>query len=132
MTIPKRGADLSMHRVAFQLRISIGKIDEYDEAHQRVWGELLQEFEHFGITHYSTLRRGQQLLLYMRVPVVQTTLESLAASEVDQCWQAKMVPLSEPVPDLEPYGTSATMREVFFMSGDHSIRQRMQSKEESE
>jgi L-rhamnose mutarotase len=106
MTNSKRGAYLSMQQVAFQVHFSTGKIDDYGGAHQRVWGELLQKFERFGITEYSTLHPGQQFFLYMRVPVVERTLESFAASEVDQRWRAKMPPLFEPVPDLLYAGRS--------------------------
>jgi L-rhamnose mutarotase len=34
-----------VQRIAFQLRIKAGKIEEYDEAHRHVWPELLTELE---------------------------------------------------------------------------------------
>lgn len=120
-----------MQRVAFQLRIRPGKIDEYDEKHRHVWPELIEELERFGVTDYSIFRRGQQLFLYMHVPDFDRLTERLAASDVNRRWQEKMAPLFEPVPDLQPNETFAMMREVFFMPGDHRRENRTQPGEEA-
>ncbi len=42
----------------------------------------------------------------------------MAASAVDQRWQATMAPLFEPVPSLQPGERFAMMQEVFYMEGD--------------
>ena len=106
-----------MERIAFQLRIKTGKTEEYDEAHRHVWPELLKELESFGVSEYSIFRRGQQLFLYMHVVDYKDLTIRLAASDVNQCWQEKMAPLFEPVPDLRPGESLAMMSEVFFMKG---------------
>ena len=111
-----------MQRIAFQLRIKAGKTEDYDEAHRHVWPELLAELEAFGVTDYSIFRRGQQLFLYLRVPDYGELKQRLAASEVNRHWQQKMAPLFEPVLDLEPGESEATMHEVFFMPGTSSHR----------
>jgi L-rhamnose mutarotase len=120
-----------VQRVAFQLRIRHDKIEEYDEEHRRVWPELLEELERFGVTDYSIFRRGQQLFLYMHVPDFDLLTERLAASDVNRRWQEKMAPLFEPVPGLEAHERFAMMREVFFMAGDRSGGNRGQSNEGS-
>ena len=109
-----------MQRVAFQLRIRPGKIEQYDEAHRHVWPELLQELERFQVSDYSIFRRGQQLFLYMHVPDFGQLLTQLAASDVNQRWQREMAPLFEPVPDLAESESVAIMQEVFFMPGTSS------------
>jgi len=43
-----------MPRVAFQLRIKAGKEKEYEEAHRRVWPELLAKIKEVGISKYSS------------------------------------------------------------------------------
>lgn len=109
-----------MQRVAFQLRIRPGKIEQYEEAHRHVWPELLQELERFQVSDYSIFRRGQQLFLYMHVPDFDHLLKQLAASDVNQRWQREMAPLFEPVPDLAENESVAIMHEVFFMPGASS------------
>lgn len=110
-----------MQRVAFQLRIKPGKVEEYEEAHRHVWPELLQELERFEVSDYSIFRRGQQLFLYMHVPDFDQLLKYLAASDVNQRWQREMAPLFEPVPDLAANESVAMMQEVFFMPGNSSL-----------
>lgn len=106
-----------MERIAFQLRIKAGKIEEYDEAHQHVWPELLSELESFGVSEYSIFRRDQQLFLYLKVANYDELTTRLAASEVNRRWQEKMAPLFEPVPGLRPGEHHAMMAEVFYMKG---------------
>jgi L-rhamnose mutarotase len=120
-----------VERIAFQLRIKADRIDEYDQAHRRVWPELLAELEDFGVTDYSIFRRGQQLFLYMHVPDFVVLTERLAASDVNCRWQHSMAPLFEPVPDLEPGETLATMREVFFMQGKRLATEQMHHEKEA-
>jgi L-rhamnose mutarotase len=109
-----------LQRIAFQLRIRADRIAEYDESHQHVWPELLRELERFGVTEYSIFRRGQRLVLYLRVPDFKQLMTELAASEVNQRWQKKMEPLFEPVDDLMPGESIAMMHEVFYMPGGSS------------
>jgi len=109
-----------MQRVAFQLRIREGMIDAYEEAHRKVWPELLRELEGIGVREYSIFRRDQQLFLYMQVPDFQHFLRCMAASEVNQRWQQAMAPLFEPVPGKRPEEAFAMMTEVFHMPGDRS------------
>ncbi|GAC1362559.1 MAG: L-rhamnose mutarotase [Acidobacteriaceae bacterium] len=118
-----------MERVAFQLRIRRGKETEYDEAHRRVWPELLREMEEIGITDYSIFRRGQLLFLYMHVPKFADVLAKLGASDVNRRWQEAMAPLFEPVLDLQPGEQFAMMQEVFFMSGDRTVQAALQRTE---
>ena len=106
-----------MQRIAFQLRIRAGKEAEYDEAHRDVWPELLAEFESLGVAEYSIFRRGQDLFLYLHAPERNTLFEQLEASEVNQRWQARMAPIFEPVPTLQPGEILAFMEEVFFFPG---------------
>ena len=56
-----------MPRVAFQLRLRPGTIEEYEKAHQQVWPELLAKIKEVGISHYSIFRRGLDLFLVMNV-----------------------------------------------------------------
>lgn len=106
-----------MQRIAFQLRIRPGREQQYDEAHQHVWPELLAELASAGVREYSIFRREQELFLYMLVPDFQAFLKTMATSDVNQRWQQTMAPLFEPVPSLSPGEPFAMMQEVFYMPG---------------
>ena len=86
-----------MQRIAFQLQIRPGKIDEYEAAHQHVWPELLAELASCGVSDYSIFRRGLQLFLYMRIPDFDALLQHLATSDVDRRWQQAMTSILEPM-----------------------------------
>ena len=113
---PKSKA-FDMQRIAYQLRIRAGHETEYDEAHQRVWPELLAELASAGVHEYSIFRRGQELVLYLLVPDFDIFLDRMEASEVNHRWQLLMAPLFEDVPSLAPGERLAMMKEVFYMAG---------------
>ena len=106
-----------MQRIAFQLQIRPGKIDEYEAAHKQVWPELLAELASQGVSDYSIFRRDRQLFLYLRVPSLDALLQHLATSDVDKRWQQAMSSILEPMSGLQPGEPFAIMKEVFFFAG---------------
>jgi L-rhamnose mutarotase len=104
-----------MQRVAFRLRIKPDCIEEYEEAHRRVWPELLAKLREVGISDYSIFRRGQDLFLVMKVEDFDRAWNELDKDPVNQRWQQEMSRLFEPVPDLEPGERFAMMKEVFHL-----------------
>jgi L-rhamnose mutarotase len=104
-----------MARVAFRLRIRSDRIKDYEEAHRRVWPEMLQLLKRVGITQYSIFRRGVDLFLYMHVEDFERAWSELDNSPVNQRWQQEMKPLFEPLTDLEPGERFAMMHEIFYL-----------------
>ncbi len=104
-----------MPRHAFRLRIKADAIEEYDREHQRVWPEMLASLKAVGISDYSIFRRGQDLVLVLRVEDFDKAWEKLDRDPVNQRWQQFMARLFEPVPDLAPGERFATMQEVFYL-----------------
>jgi L-rhamnose mutarotase len=102
-----------MPRYAFQLRIKPDAIEEYEREHQRVWPELLAKLKQVGISDYSIFRRGQELVLSLRVDDFDKAWDELDRDPVNQRWQQFMSRLFEPVPDLQPGERFAMMKEVF-------------------
>jgi L-rhamnose mutarotase len=102
-----------MPRYAYQLRIKPDAIEEYEREHQRVWPELLAKLKQVGISDYSIFRRGQELVLSLRVDDLDKALDELDRDPVNQRWQQFMGRLFEPVPDLQPGERFAMMKEVF-------------------
>ena len=104
-----------MPRHAFKLRIKAECVEEYDREHQRVWPELLAKLKEVGISDYSIFRRGQDLLLVLRVDDFEKAWNELDRDPVNQRWQEFMGRLFEPVPDKQPGERFAMMREVFYL-----------------
>jgi L-rhamnose mutarotase len=102
-----------MPRYAFKLRIRKEAIADYEREHQRVWPELLAKLKDVGISDYSIFRRGQDLVLVLRVDDFDRAWDELDRDPVNQRWQEFMAPLFEPVPDKEPGERFAMMTEVF-------------------
>lgn len=104
-----------MERVAFRLRLRPGQIRAYEEAHRRVWPELLQLLKEVGISQYSIFRNGVDLFLYMHVDDFERAWSRLDAHPVNQRWQREMAPLFEPWADLAFGERFPMMKEVFFL-----------------
>jgi L-rhamnose mutarotase len=104
-----------MPRYAFQLRIRKEAIEEYEVEHTRVWPELLAKLKAVGISDYSIFRRGQELVLALRVDDFDKAWDELDRDPVNQKWQQFMARLFEPVPGIQPGERFAMMKEVFFL-----------------
>jgi L-rhamnose mutarotase len=104
-----------MARYAFQLRIKEDCIDEYEREHKRVWPELLSKLKDVGISEYSIFRRGQELVLCLRVENFDQAWDELDRDPVNKRWQEFMGRLFEPVPGKTPGERFAMMKEVFYL-----------------
>ena len=104
-----------MPRYAFKLRIKPDAIEEYEREHRRVWPELLAKLKEVGISDYSIFRRGQELVLVLRVDDFEKAWDELDRDPVNQRWQVFMSRLFEPVPGIEEGERFAMMKEVFYL-----------------
>jgi L-rhamnose mutarotase len=104
-----------MPRYAFQLRIKPDAIEEYEREHRRVWPELLGKLKEVGISDYSIFRRGQELVLVLRVDDFEKAWDELDRDPVNQRWQVFMSRLFEPVPGIQEGERFAMMKEVFYL-----------------
>jgi len=104
-----------MPRYAFKLRIKADAIEEYDREHTRVWPELLAKLKEVGIHDYSVFRRGQDLVLCLKVADFDKAWDELGRDPVNLRWQEFMGRLFEPVPDKLPGERFAMFQEVFYL-----------------
>jgi L-rhamnose mutarotase len=104
-----------MPRYAFQLRIKPDAIEEYEREHRRVWPELLAKLKEVGISDYSIFRRGQELVLVLRVDDFEKAWDELDRDPVNQRWQVFMSRLFEPVAGIQEGERFAMMKEVFYL-----------------
>ena len=90
-------------RSAFVLRVRPDKIDEYVEAHGRVWPELLAALTDAGIRNYTIFRHGNEVFGYFESDDLEAAGAHMAAQEVNARWQDAMAGLlEERVPDSGP------------------------------
>jgi L-rhamnose mutarotase len=90
-------------RSAFVLRIRPDKIDEYVEAHQAVWPEMLDALRAAGIRNYSIFRNGNEVFGYFESDDLEAAGRYMAEQEVNSRWQDHMAALlEERVPEAGP------------------------------
>lgn len=97
-------------RSAFVLRVRPDKIDEYVEAHRKVWPEMLDALRGAGIRNYTIFRNGNEMFGYFEADDLEAAGAYMATQEVNARWQDAMAALlDERVPDAGP----PALEEVF-------------------
>ena len=104
-----------MRRVAFCLRLKPGAAKGYDKSHREVWPEMLALLKRAGISEYSIFRRGELLILSMRVDDFDATWDMIERDPVNARWQMEMAQYFEPLEPLVPGERFPMMREVFYL-----------------
>jgi L-rhamnose mutarotase len=90
-------------RAAFKLSVRPGRIDEYVEAHEKVWPEMLDALRTAGIRNYTIFRAGHDVFGYFEADNLAAAARYLATQEVSTRWQNAMAELLEArVPDGGP------------------------------
>ncbi|MES2221429.1 MAG: L-rhamnose mutarotase [Acidobacteriota bacterium] len=105
-----------MQRVAFYLRLKPGAAEAYDKAHREVWPEMLALLKRAGISEYSIFRRGELLVLSMRVEDFDATWDLIERDPVNTRWQKEMSQYFEPLEPLAAGERFPMMREVFYLA----------------
>jgi L-rhamnose mutarotase len=90
-------------RTAFVLQVRPDKIDEYVQAHQEVWPEMLEALRAAGIRNYTIFRDGYRMFGYFEADDLAESGRQMAAQPVSTRWQDAMADLLEQrVPDEGP------------------------------
>jgi L-rhamnose mutarotase len=105
-----------MQRVAFCLQLKQGAAENYEKAHREVWPEMLALLKRAGISEYSIFRRGELLVLSMRVEDFDATWDAIERDPVNTRWQKEMAKYFEPLEPLAPGERFPMMREVFYLA----------------
>jgi L-rhamnose mutarotase len=97
-------------RSAFVLHVRPDKVEEYVDAHRRVWPEMLDALRQAGIRNYTIFRNGNEMFGYFEADDLERAGAFMAGQEVSGRWQDAMADLlDERVPDSGP----APLEEVF-------------------
>ena len=103
-----------MERVGFTMRILPGQDEEYRRRHAAVWPEMLGALKAAGARNYSIYARDLDLFAYLEVDDFAAFRASMAASPVNDRWQAEMAALIDPMTDPET-GFHQRLEEVFHL-----------------
>jgi L-rhamnose mutarotase len=105
---------MTMERVAFTMRLLPGQEAEYRRRHAAVWPEMLDALRAAGARDYSIFIRGVDLFACLDVDDVAAFRESMAASPINDRWQAEMAGLIDPLTDPAT-GFHQRLEEIFHL-----------------
>ena len=103
-----------MQRIGFVMRLLPGAEAEYRERHAAVWPEMLAALRDAGARNYSIYLHGADLFGYLEVEDLDRFRASMAASPVNDRWQAEMDRLIDPLTDPAT-GFHQQLDEVFHL-----------------
>ena len=105
---------MSTQRVCFQLQVKPGLIEEYTRRHAAVWPEMLDALRAAGARNYSIFARDSDLFAYLEVEDFAAFRATMAASPINERWQAEMAALIDPLTDPAT-GFHQRLEEVFHL-----------------
>ena len=103
-----------MDKIAFTMRLSPGRADEYQRRHDEIWPELVAELRAAGIRDYSIfLDEATHTLFGVLCRTDDNTMDALPDKQVMRRWWDHMADIMETHPDNTP--VAAPLRRVFHM-----------------
>ena len=103
-----------MERVGFTMHLRSGAEAEYRRRHAAVWPDMLDALRSAGARHYSIFLDGDRLFAYLDVDDFETFRTAMAATEVNDRWQAEMAELIDPLTDPAT-GFHRRLEEIFHL-----------------
>jgi L-rhamnose mutarotase len=103
-----------MERVGFTMRLLPGQEAEYRRRHDAVWPEMLDALRAAGARNYSIFLNGDELFAYLEADDFDAFRASMAATEVNDRWQAEMALLIDPLTDPAT-GFHRRLEEIFHL-----------------
>ncbi|HEX4520524.1 MAG TPA: L-rhamnose mutarotase [Gaiellaceae bacterium] len=97
-------------RSGFVLHVRPDRIEEYVEAHERVWPEMLEALRAAGIRNYTIFRSGTDVFGYFESDDLEAAARHLAAQPVSVRWQDEMAGLLQ---DRVPNGGPPPLEQIF-------------------
>lgn len=105
-----------MERVCFLARVRPDRIGEYRARHRAVWPEMKAALAEAGWANYSLFLGEDGLLVgYLETSDYQAALAGMAATGVNERWQAEMAPFFESDGTGRPDQQFRRIPEVFHL-----------------
>lgn len=106
-----------MERVCFTLRIRQDRLDEYRSRHQQVWPEMREALARAGWHNYSLFLREDGLLIgYLETEDFDRARAAMAATDVNERWQAEMAGFFEEIDGAAPDTAMRRLDEIFHLA----------------
>ncbi len=107
-----------MEKVGFKLQLRKDRLDEYVEHHQHVWPEMLAALSQTGWHNYSLYldRNDATLFGYFETPNLQAALDGMAATDVNERWQAMMGEFFEELDGRRPDEGFLQLENIFYLA----------------
>jgi L-rhamnose mutarotase len=107
-----------MEKVGFKLQLRKDRLDEYVEHHQHVWPEMLAALSQTGWHNYSLFldRNDATLFGYFETPNLQAALDGMAATDVNERWQAMMGEFFEELDGRRPDEGFLQLENIFYLA----------------
>ena len=103
-----------MERIGFTMRLLPGQEAEYRRRHAAVWPEMLDALRAAGARDYSIFINGDELFAYLEVDDFDVFRSMMAATPVNDRWQAEMASLIDPMTDPAT-GFHQRLEEIFHL-----------------
>jgi L-rhamnose mutarotase len=107
---------MGRERVCFTARIRPDQLAAYRERHQAVWPEMTAALRDAGWTNYSIFLSPDGLLVgYLETDDYPAALAAMAATSVNERWQAQMSPFFADIGGQRPDEAFSRLPEIFHL-----------------
>lgn len=106
-----------MNRYCFCLQVKPDRLDEYVERHRDVWPDMQAALRDSGWHNYSLFLRDDGLLVgYVEADDLEAAQQAMAATEVNERWQAQMTDYFTGIDGRPPDESFLLLREIFHLT----------------
>lgn len=112
-------------RYCFNLQVRPDRLTEYAARHREVWPEMLDALRDSGWRNYSLFLREDGLLVgYVEADDLAAARAAMAATKVNDRWQAEMAPYFTGIDGRPPDESFVLLTEVFHLEDQLERRDR--------
>ena len=106
-----------MVKVCFRLTLRKETLDEYVQAHEVVWPEMLAALSATGWNNYSLFldRTDGTLIGYFETPSLEKALSGMAKKDVNERWQALMNKYFVELNGERPDQSFSQLESIFYL-----------------
>jgi L-rhamnose mutarotase len=106
-----------VNRYCFCLQVKPDRLDEYVERHRDVWPDMQAALRDSGWHNYSLFLRDDGLLIgYVEADDLEAAQRAMAATEVNERWQAQMTDYFTGIDGRPPDESFLLLREIFHLT----------------
>jgi L-rhamnose mutarotase len=106
-----------VNRYCFCLQVKPDRLDEYVERHRDVWPDMQAALRDSGWHNYSLFLRDDGLLIgYVEAGDLEAAQQAMAATEVNERWQAQMTDYFTGIDGRPPDESFLLLREIFHLT----------------